>query len=77
MSSGKVYTVSNIGFSRVDINLFYIYLIGFGGGSPACVFVCHICAWYLLRSKEGVRNPRAVVTGNCEPPAQCGCEELN
>lgn len=32
------------------------------------IYVQCICAWYLQKPEEGIRSPRAGVTGGGEPP---------
>lgn len=40
-----------------------------------CMYVYHMCAWYLRKPEEGVGSLGTGVTGSFEPP--CCCWELN
>lgn len=42
---------------------------------PSCMYVLHVCVWYLWRSREGIRFPRTWVMHNCGLPR--GFWELN
>lgn len=61
-------TIVNEAFNKI-ILLFCMYVF------PACMYVHHIHAWYLLRSEEDIRYPETVVTDGYE--SLCGCWELN
>ena len=37
----------------------------------ACIFVCHMYDWFLLRSDEGIRCPGTGLRGGCVPPYDC------
>lgn len=45
--------------------MFYVY------AWLICTFMDHTCAWWLWMPQEGIRFPRTVTTGGCEPPRRC------
>lgn len=42
---------------------------------PACIYVYHMCTWYLWRSEKDIRSPGTRIVDSCEPPQWCW--ELN
>lgn len=57
------------------IFLRFYFILCVCGGMYVCMYVYHMCAWYLRKPEEGVGSLGTGVTGSFEPP--CCCWELN
>lgn len=51
---------------HVNINTGNWVLCVWVGVLPACVSMCHMCAWHPQRLEEGIRFPQTGVIDGCE-----------
>lgn len=56
--------------SMFPVHYFLIYFMCMSV-LPACIYVCHMRAWFLQRSEAGVGSPGTRAMDGCEPPGGC------
>lgn len=66
----------NLQFFSLHLNFFIIYIrfVLCVNALPAYMYVYHVHAWCLGRSKEGIGSPETGAGEGCGPP--CGCWDL-